>query len=184
MEFNVSSAGLLKGVLDVSKAIPAKTTLQILENFLFVLKDGQLEITASDQELTLRTVVAVESVVDEGSIAVPARQMIDLLKALPDQPITIKTAGLQHISSLVSDGDVYILGTGILLVDNVDLFTIIANVGDAKSLIIHPASTPHSQLSEEDQIKAGLPPELIRLSIGLENKDDIITALDDALKLI
>ena len=70
------------------------------------------------------------------------------------------------------------------LVDNVSLFTIIANVGDAKSLIIHPASTTHSQLSEEDQIKAGLPPELIRLSIGLENVDDIIGALDDALKLI
>ena len=70
------------------------------------------------------------------------------------------------------------------LVDNVELFTIIANVGDAKSLIIHPASTTHSQLSEEDQIKAGLPPELIRLSIGLENIDDIIGALDNALKLI
>ena len=70
------------------------------------------------------------------------------------------------------------------LVDIIDLFTIIANVGDAKSLIIHPASTTHSQLSEEDQIKAGLPPELIRLSIGLENKDDIITALDDALNKI
>ncbi|MBR5024933.1 MAG: O-acetylhomoserine aminocarboxypropyltransferase/cysteine synthase, partial [Victivallales bacterium] len=67
------------------------------------------------------------------------------------------------------------------LVDNLDLFTIIANVGDAKSLVIHPASTTHSQLSEEDQIKAGLPPELIRLSIGLENIDDIIGALDDAL---
>jgi O-acetylhomoserine (thiol)-lyase len=70
------------------------------------------------------------------------------------------------------------------LVDHLDLFTIIANVGDAKSLVIHPASTTHSQLSEEDQIKAGLPPELIRLSIGLENVDDIIGALDDALKLI
>ena len=70
------------------------------------------------------------------------------------------------------------------LVDHLDLFTIIANVGDAKSLVIHPASTTHSQLSEEDQIKAGLPPELIRLSIGLENIDDIIGALDDALKLI
>ena len=70
------------------------------------------------------------------------------------------------------------------LVDSIDLFTIIANVGDAKSLIIHPASTTHSQLSEEDQIKAGLPPELIRLSIGLENKDDIIEALDDALNKI
>ena len=70
------------------------------------------------------------------------------------------------------------------LVDNVELFTIIANVGDAKSLIIHPASTTHSQLGAEDQIKAGLPPELIRLSIGLENIDDIIGALDNALKLI
>ncbi len=70
------------------------------------------------------------------------------------------------------------------LVDNVKLFSILANVGDAKSLIIHPASTTHSQLSEEDQIKGGLAPELIRLSIGLEHIDDIIGALSDALNLI
>ena len=68
--------------------------------------------------------------------------------------------------------------------DNIELFSILANVGDAKSLIIHPASTTHSQLSDEDQRKAGLQPELIRLSIGLEHVDDIIGALDDALKLI
>ncbi len=67
------------------------------------------------------------------------------------------------------------------LVDSVELFTLLANVGDAKSLIIHPASTTHSQLSEEDQHKGGLQPELIRLSIGLEHIDDIIGALDDAL---
>ena len=105
MEFNVSSAGLLKGILDVSKAIPAKTALPILENFLFVLKDGQLEVTASDQELTLRTVVAVDSIADEGSIAVPARQMMDLLKALPDQPITIKTAGEGSFECIWSNGN-------------------------------------------------------------------------------
>lgn len=93
MEFTVSSAALLKGILDVSKAIPAKTALPILENFLVVLKDGQIEITASDQELTLRTHVEVESVKAEGSIAIPARSIIDLLKALPDQPIVIKTKG-------------------------------------------------------------------------------------------
>ena len=93
MDFIISSASLLKGILDVSKAIPAKTALPILENFLFVLKDGKMEITASDQELTLRTVVEVNESAAEGSIAVPARQIIDLLKALPDQPITIKTAG-------------------------------------------------------------------------------------------
>ena len=73
---------------------------------------------------------------------------------------------------------------GIKLVDNIELFSILANVGDAKSLIIHPASTTHSQLSDEDQRKAGLTPELVRLSIGLEHVDDIIAALDEALKLI
>ncbi|MDO5322186.1 MAG: DNA polymerase III subunit beta [Bacteroidia bacterium] len=105
MEFNVSSATLLKGILDVSKAIPAKTALPILENFLFVTKDGSLEITASDQELTLRTSVELESVKDEGSIAVPARQMTELLKALPDQPITIKTIGEGSFECVWSNGN-------------------------------------------------------------------------------
>jgi len=67
---------------------------------------------------------------------------------------------------------------------NGDIFSIVANVGDAKSLIIHPASTTHSQLSEEELKKGGLAPELIRLSIGLEHIDDIIAALDEALKSI
>ncbi len=91
MEFIVSSNELLKGLLDVSKAIPAKTALPILENFLLVLKDGRLEITASDQELTLRTSLDVDNSVSDGSMAVPARQMTELLKALPDQPVTIRT---------------------------------------------------------------------------------------------
>ena len=73
---------------------------------------------------------------------------------------------------------------GIRLVDNIELFSILANVGDAKSLIIHPASTTHSQLSDEDQRNAGLQPEVIRLSIGLDHVADSIGALDDALKLI
>jgi O-acetylhomoserine (thiol)-lyase len=73
---------------------------------------------------------------------------------------------------------------GIKLVDNIKLFSLLANVGDAKSLIIHSASTTHSQLSEEDQKKAGLHNDLVRLSIGLEHVDDIIGALDDVLKLI
>ncbi len=70
------------------------------------------------------------------------------------------------------------------LVDSVPLFSILANVGDAKSLIIHPASTTHSQVSDEEQRKAGLLPELIRLSIGLEHPDDIIAALEEGLAQI
>lgn len=73
---------------------------------------------------------------------------------------------------------------GIKIVDNVKLFSHLANVGDAKSLIIHPASTTHSQLSEEDQLASGVKPELVRLSIGLEHIDDIIDDLDEALKLV
>lgn len=67
---------------------------------------------------------------------------------------------------------------------NGEIFSILANVGDAKSLIIHPASTTHSQLSEEDLLKGGVKPELIRLSIGIEHIDDIIGALDEAFAAI
>ena len=91
MKFNVSSSELLKGLMDISKAIPVKTSLPILENFLFDLKGGILEVTASDSELTLRTQIEVDNTEEEGSIAVPARHMIDLLKELPDQPIAIRT---------------------------------------------------------------------------------------------
>lgn len=69
------------------------------------------------------------------------------------------------------------------LIDGIKLFSHLANVGDAKSLILHPASTSHSQLSEEQQRSSGLTPDLVRLSIGLEHIDDIIEALDDALAL-
>ena len=91
MKLNISSNDLLKGLLDVSKAIPSKSALPILENFLFVLKDNKLEVTASDSELTLRTTIEVEGAEEGGSIAVPARHMIDLLKELPDQPVRIRT---------------------------------------------------------------------------------------------
>ena len=67
---------------------------------------------------------------------------------------------------------------------NGDIFSIVANVGSSKSLVIHPASTTHSQLSEGELRKAGISPELIRLSIGLEHIDDIVDALDKALEAI
>lgn len=67
------------------------------------------------------------------------------------------------------------------IVDNIKLFSNLANVGDAKSLILHPASTSHSQMSEADQIASGLTPDLVRLSIGIEHIDDIIAALDEVL---
>lgn len=69
----------------------------------------------------------------------------------------------------------------IRLIEHVKLFSHLANIGDSKSLIIHPASTTHSQLSEREQQDAGVTPDFIRLSVGIESIDDILGDLDQAL---
>ncbi|WP_105980281.1 homocysteine synthase [Bacillus paralicheniformis] len=68
-------------------------------------------------------------------------------------------------------------------INSVKIFSHLANVGDAKSLVIHPASTTHQQLDEESQVKAGVTPDMIRLSIGIETIDDILYDLDNALQV-
>ncbi len=73
------------------------------------------------------------------------------------------------------------LEAGKKLIDSTELFSHLANVGDAKSLIIHPASTTHSQLSADELVKAGISEEFVRLSIGIEDIDDIIADLEQAL---
>ncbi len=73
------------------------------------------------------------------------------------------------------------LEAGRKFIDNLQLFSHLANVGDAKSLAIHPATTTHSQLSPEEQLTAGVTPDFVRLSIGLEDIDDILWDLDQAL---
>ncbi len=70
------------------------------------------------------------------------------------------------------------------LIENVTLFSHLANIGDSKSLIIHPASTTHSQLTEDEQTSTGVTPDYVRLSIGLETVSDIIADLDQALAKI
>jgi O-acetylhomoserine (thiol)-lyase len=71
--------------------------------------------------------------------------------------------------------------TGKALINKVKLWSLLANIGDARSLIIHPASTTHSQLTPEEQATTGVTPDLVRLSVGLEHTDDIIADLDQAL---
>jgi O-acetylhomoserine (thiol)-lyase len=70
---------------------------------------------------------------------------------------------------------------GATVVDKVNLFSHLANLGDTRSLILHPASTTHRQLTEEQQIGAGAGPDVVRLSVGIESIDDIIEDLDQAL---
>ncbi|MBM4352812.1 MAG: O-acetylhomoserine aminocarboxypropyltransferase/cysteine synthase [Deltaproteobacteria bacterium] len=72
--------------------------------------------------------------------------------------------------------------SAVRFIDGIELFSHLANVGDAKSLVLHPASTSHSQLSQKQREDGGLTDDLIRLSVGLEHPDDLIEALDRALK--
>ncbi|HPD44206.1 MAG TPA: PLP-dependent transferase, partial [Dysgonamonadaceae bacterium] len=70
---------------------------------------------------------------------------------------------------------------GAKFIDSLELFSHLANVADAKSLVIHPATTTHAQLNDEELKAAGVTPDMIRLSIGIENIDDILADLEQAL---
>lgn len=85
-------------------------------------------------------------------------------------------------SSLFSFGVKGGFDAAVKLVEGVKIFKHLANLGDAKSLIIHPASTTHSQLTDEQKISAGCGPDTIRLSVGIENADDLIADLEQALR--
>jgi O-acetylhomoserine (thiol)-lyase len=74
------------------------------------------------------------------------------------------------------------LESGKKFIESVKLFSHLANIGDAKSLVIHPASTTHQQLTAEEQAATGVTPDYIRLSIGIEDPEDIIADISQALK--
>ncbi len=103
------------------------------------------------------------------------------LKSHPQHDLAVKyhTHGFGAILGFGIKGG---LEAGKQLIRHVELFSHLANIGDAKSLIIHPASTTHSQLSEEEQLETGVTPDFVRLSVGLETVDDLIDDLDQALK--
>lgn len=93
------------------------------------------------------------------------------LKYFPKGPGSIFTFGLQGG-----------IEAGKRFIESLEIFSLLANVADAKSLVIHPASTTHAQLSEDELKTAGISPEMIRLSVGIEDADDLIYDLDQALE--
>ena len=74
--------------------------------------------------------------------------------------------------------------SGARFVEQLRLISHLANIGDAKTLIIHPASTTHQQMTDEQQVEAGIRPDMVRISIGLEDVDDICWDLDQALRKV
>ncbi len=97
-------------------------------------------------------------------------------KYLPSGASALVTFGIKAGTS----GSGY--DAGKKLIDALKLFSHLANIGDAKSLVIHPASTTHQQLSAEEQASSGVKPELVRLSVGIEDIRDILADLDQAIE--
>jgi O-acetylhomoserine (thiol)-lyase len=98
-----------------------------------------------------------------------------------------KYHALQQKYSPKGAGSVFTFGlkggydAGVKFVDSLDLFSLLANIGDTRSLVIHPASTTHRQLSDEQKVAAGAGPDVVRLSIGIEDADDIVADIEQAL---
>ncbi len=104
------------------------------------------------------------------------------LKSHPQHEIATKYFTHGYYGAIIGFGIKGGLEAGKQLIRHIELFSHLANVGDAKSLIIHPASTTHSQLVPEEQFETGVTPDFIRLSVGLETVEDLIDDLDQALK--
>ena len=101
MKFIVSSTDLLQGLLSVQKVIASKSSLPILDNFLFVLEGNTLTVTGSDAETTLKTILTINEVMEGGEIAVPAKLLTDSLKELPTQPIEFATDNEKNIVNII-----------------------------------------------------------------------------------
>ena len=99
----------------------------------------------------------------------------------PDHAKAVKYFRKGLFGSMVVFGIKGGLEAGKTFIDNLKLTSLLANVGDAKTLVIHPASTTHQQLSDEDQRSAGVTPDMVRVSVGIEHIDDIILDFDEAL---
>lgn len=91
----------------------------------------------------------------------------------------LKNGGFGGVLSFFVKGDVQQTAK---ILDNLSMISHLANVGDAKTLIVHPASTTHQQLSEAEQVAAGVHPNLLRVSLGIEHIDDIKEDFDNALR--
>lgn len=103
MKFVVSSTELLSHLASISKVISNKSTMPILDNFLFQLSETELTITASDLESTLITSLELENIEGEGAIAVPAKLITDTLKEFPEQPLTFQIDSESYNIEIFSD---------------------------------------------------------------------------------
>lgn len=107
MKFIVSSSTLLKHLQQIGGVLNSSNTLPILDNFLFEIKEGQLIVSGSDLETTMITAIDLDKAEEEGSIAIPARLLLDTLKTFPDQPLTFTVDADTFGIEIASDNGKY-----------------------------------------------------------------------------
>jgi DNA polymerase-3 subunit beta len=155
MKFVVSSIELLNHLQAVSRVISTKNTLPILDNILFNLEDKKLELTASDLESTFITTMELENASDNGSIAIPARILLETLKEFPDQPLTFDV--------------------------NTDTHAIVINSENGEFSIVGQSGNDFPQLPQiKDNEKSGFEIEADVLLKGLTNT--LFATADDELR--
>lgn len=144
MKFIVSSSQLHNHLQAISRVIASKNTLAILDDFLFTLKDNQLQITASDLESTAITRMQLENAAESGSIAIPAKLLLDTLKEFPEQPLNfaINTSSLM-VEILSSNGKFTIAGQ-----DSSDFPVLPALKPEQKQAVTLPAEAMFSGISK------------------------------------
>ena len=177
MQFLVSSNTLLRHLQSISGALTTSNSLPILDNFLFTISGGELAVSASDLETTMRTTLSVEST-DSGNIAIPARQILEMLKTFPDQPLSFRINN-DHKIEITSDN-----GNYVMVGQNGDEFPKTPNVDDKNSV-----SLPCQVLTEaiNKTIFATGNDELRPVMSGVFfelNEDNVTFVATDAHKLV
>jgi len=134
MKFIISSTTLLRGLQKVSGVLSSNSTLPILEDFLFVLEDDMLTITASDLETTISVMIKPEKADDDGAVAIPARQLLDIMKTFPEIPVTIiSDPETMNIEIIAGEGKYKMIG------QNSDEFPEIPKLEDTKKVVVNGA---------------------------------------------
>lgn len=153
MKFVVSSTELLARLQSVFRVVSSKSTLPILDNILFKAEDGTLTITASDLESTMRTRLQLDNIEGEGSIAIEAKRLIDILKEFPEQPLIFEIDDQTQAVTIISDNGKY---------------SVVGQRGDEFPDMAH--------LSEENTLTVSIPGEILLKGI---NKTGFATANDE-----
>jgi len=179
MKFIISSTTLLRGLQKVSGALSTNSTLPILDDFLFVLKEDTLTITASDLETTISVMIKPEKADDAGAVAIPARQLLEIMKTFPEIPITIiSNPETMDVEILAGEGKYKMIG------QSFEEFPEIPVLEDTKKVVVNGAMMVNAF---NNTLFATGNDELRPVMLGVYceiNEEDLTFVATDAHKLV